>query len=230
MADNKEAYRDYYYLDEVAKKLCIPKNDVWRMSLPNWPKEGKSVFPKELVDRIADSWSKISHSEYKEKYYKLEWLEDNLKCKTEELRSKAIVLYGQYWIAEEEARNFIADNKKYRPGIKNRVRRDLRKPILERAAEREAAESLIRSLQAKIEEEKIYAESLRRSLIKVGQNSGREISAELEEAKQRIRKCHEENEILRVKNTNLSEQVEEMELEVRLLEEVRNLLDSEREH
>ncbi len=69
-----------------------------------------------------------------------------------------------------------------------------------------------------------------RRLIENGQNDESTTSAELENAKQRIRDCGEENESLKAEHANLIEEMEPMKTEVHLLAEIRRLLDSEREN
>ena len=69
-----------------------------------------------------------------------------------------------------------------------------------------------------------------RRLIENGQNDESTTSAELENAKQRIRECGEENESLKMERANLTATMELMKSEVHLLAEIRRLLDSEREN
>lgn len=69
-----------------------------------------------------------------------------------------------------------------------------------------------------------------KQLMDDGQNDKSTTSAELENAKQRIRECGEENESLKTERANLTAKMEHMNSEVHLLAEIRCLLDSEREN
>jgi len=159
VADNEKSSRDYYYHYEVAEKLHIPVNDVWRMKLPNRLRHGGSVFPKELVDKISNSWSEVLCSEYEEKYYMLEQFAVALMRDSKEFVDRATIFYEQYWIPEEEAEQIIeiiASRQRWRDKT---IRERLPNPTSKRDAEKQSAEFLTQRLRAKIDKEKQSAES-----------------------------------------------------------------------
>ena len=275
MADNEESSRDYYYAHEVAKKLGVAEHDLWRMRLRSSWDDGKGVFPKQMVEDIARSWSEVLCFEDEEKYYRLDQFAIAIARDPKKLADRAIEFHEQSWISEEEAEQIIAEIRQRQEFRDENIRGRLLKPVLKRDAEKQSADILIQNLREQVDislEENQSAESRiqgiqeeldkeraakeqkaedandfekwyeqaqeelneekerNRRLIENGQNDESTTSAELENAKQRIRECGEENESLKMERANLTATMELMKSEVHLLAEIRRLLDSEREN
>lgn len=82
----------------------------------------------------------------------------------------------------------------------------------------------------KTQEDLDEARNKNRRLLEESSSDNSTIRTELEDVKQRIRECNEKNKNLKTEHANLTAEIELMKSEVRLLAEIRRLLDSGREN
>ncbi len=198
MPSNEESSKDYYYDQEVADKLGIPKSDLWRMRLPRSSDDNIGTIPKQFVDRLARSWSEVLCFEYQETYYRLDEFADAIAREPGALVDDPTIFYEQPWVSKEEADKIIEQRRADRhEGIRAR----LPSPTPKRDAKEQSAETLIQSLREKIDAQEQSAES---RIQAIQENLDRERAAKEQkaEAANELEKWYDEaEELLRREKT-----------------------------